>query len=311
MQQLSVIICTYNPNLPVLQTVLDGLKDQSLDRSVWELLIIDNKSTKSFDKLIDLSWHPFARIIREENAGLAHARIAGVHNSTASLLVFVDDDNLLDAAYLEQSLAFFEKNPQVGCFGGKSLPVFETTPPAWFEATGINLGCQNFGDELYISDYASADYMLNSYPEKAPIGTGMVISKKAFLAYLLDAQTNPIRMMLGRNGESLSSGEDNDIILSVVKSGYEIAYVPELVVHHLISKKRYTATYLQRMAYESNRTWVKVQALHKIGKGRKIEKWSYGLRKVKSYLSHKAWKSPAATIKWYGSCGTFKGLTEI
>lgn len=308
---LSVVICTYNPKLPVLKKVLDALKEQSLPRSDWELLVIDNCSTPPLSASLDLSWHPAARIIVEEKAGLSHARIAGVQNSKADLIVFADDDNVLESDYLENAFQFSANHPEVGCFGGRSLPVYETVPPHWFKDTGINLGCQDYGPELHISNFAVDGFKVRNYPEKAPIGTGMVILKKAFLSYLQDAANNPERMKLGRRGKSLSSGEDNDIILSIVKCGYEIAYVPKLVVHHFLPANRYQEDYLKRMAFESNRTWVKVLEIHGINPWKKIRPYSYAPRKVKSYLTNRAWKSPLAAIRWRSACGLFKGLSEL
>jgi glycosyltransferase involved in cell wall biosynthesis len=308
---LSVVICTYNPKLSILEKVLDGLKVQSLDKSQWELIIVDNCSPKPLIGLIDLPWHPNARIITEKKAGLFHARIGGVKNAATSLIVFADDDNVLAADYLEKSLQFYQSHPAVGCFGGRSLPVYETEPPVWFKEAGINLGCQDYGPELYVSNYAASDFKIEYYPEKAPIGTGMVIQKKAFLTYVDDAISNKERMKLGRKGQSLSSGEDYDIILSLVKSGFEIAYVPELVVHHLIPSNRYSKEYLEKMAFESNRTWVKVLEIHGINPHKKIPKWTLLPRQIKSFITLRAWHSPLSAIRWKSSCGTFKGLSEL
>ena len=116
----------------------------------------------------------------------------------------------------------------------------------------------------------------------------------------------------GGDNFSVLVSEDNDIILSLVKSGFEIAYVPQLVVHHLIPANRYSKEYLERMAFESNRTWVKVLAIHGINPHKKIRKWTVLPRKIRSYVIHRAWqKKPLQAIRWRSSCGTFTGLSEI
>ena len=96
----------------------------------------------------------------------------------------------MEKDYLEQALKFHESHPLVGRFGGKSIPVFESDPPNWFFYTGINLGCQDYGNEVYVSEYYKNRFKVNGYPEKAPIGTGMVITKEAFLAYVNDVKNN-------------------------------------------------------------------------------------------------------------------------
>ncbi|MEI6946652.1 glycosyltransferase [Paraflavisolibacter sp. H34] len=309
--EISVIICTYNPKTSIFHRVLEALRVQRLSRDLWELIIIDNNSALPVAPRFDLAGHPSARVIRETRPGLSHARLAGIRAARGSLVVFVDDDNVLEENYLAVALDFYKAHPRVGCFGGKSKPVFETHPPAWFFHTGVNLGCQDYGDELHVSNYTSAGRPVTGYPEKAPIGTGMVIQKEAFLLYLNEVATAPERLELGRKGQSLSSGEDNDIVLTVVKKGYELAYVPQLVVHHLIPAKRYSRGYLEKMAFESNKTWITVLALHGIRPWKKIGKWTYGLRTAKSYFAHRAWQSPLSSIKWKASCGLFKGLAEL
>lgn len=308
--KLSVVICSYAPKLHIFLQVLEALKQQSLSHDEWELILIDNNSPTPVAGLIDLGWHENSKIICEPIPGLAHARMAGVVAAQTPLIVFVDDDNLLNETYLETALRFHNEHPEVGCFGGRSLPVYETKPPGWFFQTGIDLGCQDYGSEEYISNFNS-DSPLKGYPEKAPIGTGMVISRKAFLYYQKEAAANPERLNLGRRGTSLSSGEDNDIILTLVKAGYQIAYVPRLVVNHLIPSSRFSFDYLKRMAFESNRTWVKVLEVHGINPHQKIPKWTIVPRMIKSYLTLKAWKSDLHQIRWKSSCGLFHGLSEI
>ena len=58
------------------------------------------------NKLADrfnISWHPNGRHVREDELGLTPARLRGVAEAVAELLVFVDDDNILDPDYLEQA----------------------------------------------------------------------------------------------------------------------------------------------------------------------------------------------------------------
>ena len=68
---------------------------QTLPKDHWELLVIDN----AFDRVLasewDLSWHPQARHIREDELGLTPARLRGIAEARGDVFVFVDDDNLL------------------------------------------------------------------------------------------------------------------------------------------------------------------------------------------------------------------------
>lgn len=136
---LSVIICTHNPKRHYLSKVLESLQFQTLSHDVWELLLIDNASQTPLNAEIDLSWHPNARHIREDQLGLTPARLRGIHESTADTLVFVDDDNILEPDYLEAALIISKDWAKIGAWSGQVKPVFEQQPPDWTKLYWTNL----------------------------------------------------------------------------------------------------------------------------------------------------------------------------
>ena len=104
MLNISVILCTHNPRKDYLRRVLAGLRAQTLPLHQWELLLVDNASAASLAGRFDLSWHPNARHVREEELGLTPARLRGIREASGAILVFVDDDTVLAPDYLEQAL---------------------------------------------------------------------------------------------------------------------------------------------------------------------------------------------------------------
>src|SRR5471030_1526734 len=131
--ELSVIICTHNPRPDYLTQTLDALKAQTLPKEQWELLLIDNASKEPLANSWDLSWHPHARHIREDELGLTPARMRGIQEAAAEVLVFVDDDNLLATGYLENALKLTISHPWVAAFGGNMIGEFETKPESCIE----------------------------------------------------------------------------------------------------------------------------------------------------------------------------------
>jgi glycosyltransferase involved in cell wall biosynthesis len=97
---VSVIVCTHNPRQEYLTRVLAALRVQTLPTAGWELLVIDNASKEPVAGRFDLSWHPHGRHVREDELGLTPARLRWIAEARAELLVFVDDDNVLDPDYL-------------------------------------------------------------------------------------------------------------------------------------------------------------------------------------------------------------------
>ena len=122
MPTLSVIICTHNPKIQLLREVLNALKTQTLDPSTWALLIVDNASGKPLQNQLDLSWHPQAKVVSEEILGLTHARLRGIQEQPSDIIVYVDDDNILQNDYLANVIQIADRYPWLGAWGGNLIP---------------------------------------------------------------------------------------------------------------------------------------------------------------------------------------------
>ena len=135
----------------------------------------------------------------------------------------------------------------------------------------------------------------------------MAIRRCALAQYISEAEANPFRTRLGRKGYDLASGEDNDMMMSMLTHGWDVAYFPQLRLEHLIPASRLTRDYLGRYAYSTNRTWVQVLDLHGISPWGPTTAPSLPLRKIRAYLTNKAWTSDANFIRWRAACGIFDG----
>ncbi|AZI25844.1 glycosyltransferase family 2 protein [Pedobacter sp. G11] len=299
---ISVVISTYNPHLSRLKLTLDGLRNQTLAYFNWELIIIDNNSDNNFHEHLDLTWQPNFRLLTEEEQGLTYARIRGFKTAEAEIIVMVDDDNILDENYLSNVASIFNANPYLGAIGGISTPLFETTPAKWVESFYPNLALRDLGRKNIINRWE------NNYPEASPIGAGMGLRKTALKNYLhkICSGNNIVK---DRTKLSLSSGGDNDIVLEVLKAGWEIGYFPDLSLTHIIPDARTGVRYLAKLIYDSNVSWVSLLASHQIYPWRNIPPYTYVPRCIKAWFMHKAWMGNKNYIQWRGACGLFKGLS--
>ncbi|HMG11414.1 MAG TPA: glycosyltransferase [Mucilaginibacter sp.] len=298
---LSVILPTYNPNPLRLSKTISGLQNQTLIFDSWELIVIDNNSVPAIE--IDLSWHPNSRIVTEEKPGLTYARLKGFEQAKGAVIVMVDDDNILDKDYLKNTLAIFTANPKSGAIGGKSTPSFEEAVPIWLTEFYGNLALRDLGENVIIADWK------NEYPWGAPIGAGMGIRKLALQSYLHKiANSNTI--LSDRTGASLSSGGDNDIVIEILKSGWQVGYYPQLELQHIIPVRRTQVNYLARLLNNTNKSWVQLLASHDISPWGEIAPWSVPFRKIKSWFTYRAWQNKVNYIKWKGACGLYDGLSE-
>jgi glycosyltransferase involved in cell wall biosynthesis len=235
---VSVIICTHNPRSDYLRRVLDALKASTLPMERWELLLIDNASSECLADAWDLSWHPYARHIREDELGLTAARLRGITESAGQLLVFVDDDNVLSYDYLETAITISRSFPQIAAFGGSSVAEYEEQPPAWF------FRYPNMPTREIVSDRWSNNPDDSS---STPIGAGMIVTRPLGFHYVAQSRANPLRKALDRCGTSLSAGGDIDLALMSCDIGFGKGVFKDLTLTHLIPASRLKLEYLLRL----------------------------------------------------------------
>lgn len=306
---ISVIICTHNPRQDYLRQVLEALTHQVLPRHAWELIVIDNASTVAIASEWSIDWHLQGRIIREDKVGLTAARLCGFQAAQGEILVFVDDDNLLNETYLLDVQRVFQQHPQMGAIGGKSVPQFEITPEPWMTEFYKVLALRDFGDFVQVSDSLRSDEPM-VYPDFAPAGIGLAIRREVFGAYVAQMQDDVARLALGRTGKQLTSGEDNDIVLTVMRQGWRVGYFPSLEVVHLIAANRLERDYLGRLNEAATRSWVQVLGIHDVQLWPPIAPWTVWPRKVKAFFAYGAWQDAAAYVRWRGACGLYEALAS-
>lgn len=236
---LSVIICTHNPRKDYLTRVLDALRAQTLPKAEWELLLIDNASKEPLAGQWDLSWHPHARIIREDELGLTPARLRGIKEARSELLVFVDDDNVLAGDYLQCATEIARQWPQLGVFGGCLTAEFEVPPEDWMKTYWPFLAIREVSRDVWTNNFRDSGIH--------PVGAGMVVRRSVAQAYFLSTTDKPLGRVLGRRGVSLISGEDSDIVRIATEQGQGFGLFKNLKLLHLISAFRLTEDYLVRL----------------------------------------------------------------
>jgi len=232
---ISVIICTHNPRQDYLRRTLGALKMQTLPRDQWELLLIDNSSDEPLAAVWDLSWHPQGRHLLERELGLTPARLCGIRESAGDLLVFVDDDNVLAADYLEAAAKLYSARPDLGVASGCLLPEYETPPPAWFGPYESWIAVRRIEASRWSNFFD---------PRSEPCGAGMCLRKEIAVKYLNRATASAGQRILGRRGRSLLSGEDVAITKVAIEMKYSMGQFVELKATHLIPSRRLSEEYL-------------------------------------------------------------------
>jgi glycosyltransferase involved in cell wall biosynthesis len=243
-----VIICTHNPRQDYLQRVLEALRGQSVPLSEWELLLVDNASSKPLSDLVDLTWHPNGRHIREMSLGLTQARLRGIVESKAELLVFVDDDNVLESNYLAHVLAISSEHPQLGAWSGNVRLEFDEPPPEWTKPYWRFLAERSVPADAWSCS--------TSDTPSTPFGAGMCVRRRVGVVYRNQLVESSMRRELDRKGHALTSGGDTDLALTACDLGLTAGVFARLELIHLIPTHRLTEDYLLRLCRGLAMSWM-------------------------------------------------------
>ena len=238
--KISVVICTHNPRQSHLAATIDGLQAQLLPKQDWELLVVDNGSEKPVGDDVDLSWHPLSRIICESNLGVVHARRTGIVKSSADLIVFVDDDNVLAPDYLTCCLEVACEFPKIAVFGGQIDGQLELQPsPAIVPYLGL-LAIRQFSRDAWSND---------PHDRTNPAGAGMCVRRSAAFHWLdvIEQRELTIGLMIGSVGRNMMRGEDDDLCYAARAKGWGVGHFAKLKLTHLIPAERLDPGYMVRL----------------------------------------------------------------
>ena len=264
--QCSVVICSFNPDRERLERTLDGLKRQTLPIRNWEFILVDNASEKPLEKAYDLSWHASGRHEREPQQGITHARIRGMNEAKADVILFVDDDNILEPNYLERGLELGSKWPHIGCWGGQLLPEFEIDPPDWTRPFWNFLAIRPLRHDLWTN--------LIGQHEAVPPTAGMFVRRTVWEPYVTNAMKDSRHYLVGQqeamlpasglfekktvwetyvrkamkdSRKILNRGEDTDLAFTACDLGFGVARFRELILTHIIPAERLSEPYLLKL----------------------------------------------------------------
>lgn len=238
MRGISVVICCYNSACRI-QLALEYLSRQKTDNNLaWEIILVNNNSTDNTVEIANQTWQSFKNkialhVIAEPRAGLSNAREAGIKAANHDVIIFCDDDNLLEENYVQHAFDLVETTGKLGygIWGGKTIAYFDETTkvPAWFEEQKGNYVVGEQAENT--GDISKRGYVW---------GAGMIIVKSLYLKLI--NERFPV-LLKDRTGEILSSGGDSELSLRSLIAGYNLYYDRSLILHHYIPRSRLTKSY--------------------------------------------------------------------
>lgn len=211
---VTIAICTRN-RTEDLKLCLDAL--MKLPDRGQEILVIDNDpSTDDTKNLIEQ--YPLVRYVFEKRKGLNIARNRAIAEATNDIVVFTDDDAVVDCQWLNKLVKNFD-SPIVMCVTGMTMPLeLETKAQEAFE------NYSPFGKGFYKKRF--------SFSTSNPLATGSVgAGANMAIRKSLMRDTGWFDEALDA-GTPTQSGGDHEFFARVLLAGYHIIYEPEALSWH-------------------------------------------------------------------------------
>jgi glycosyltransferase involved in cell wall biosynthesis len=222
--KISVIVCTYNGSKRIKGTFQSLLNMETVPGLQWELILVDNNSNddtaeiiKDFARTSGLN----VRYLLERKQGLAHARNTGVTAAKGDVLVFTDDDCIVDLRWLIGIFEEFRSDPALSGLGGRV---------ELYNKNDFPVTTRTFREKMLFS---SPKQLFTLLP-----GCNMAFRRRVFdIVGKFDPH-------LGA-GTRIASAEDSDIFYRVYKARLKMIYSPDVLVYH--NHGRSTAAQVERL----------------------------------------------------------------
>jgi len=219
---VTVAICTRN-RTDDLKLCLDAIIKLSYPN--LDILVVDNAPTNDATRQLVCGYYPKMRYIGEPRPGLDWARNRAIIEAKGEIIVFTDDDVVVDSRWIDALSRIFVENPEVMAVTGLVVPYeLETKSQCLFEIYG------GFGRGFQ----RKWNCLDSSLKEKNPshIGTG-IFGTGANMAYRrsLFEEIGGFDTALDV-GTVTNGGGDLEMFFRVIREGYPLVYEPNAIVRH-------------------------------------------------------------------------------
>lgn len=282
--KLTVAICTWN-RADLLDKTLEGMRELRIPAALeWELLVVDNNSTDHTQKVIESHCNLLPLQPLEENKqGLSHARNCAIEHANGELIVWTDDDVLVDREWLSEYARAAEEYRDYQFFGGLIEPWFEGSPPEWMRQTWARIE----------SAYAARDLSQEEFDfceKRVPFGANYAVRSELQKEHRYDP-------LLGRNGTRMVGGEEVAVIREFLSKGDRGRWLPHAKVKHFIPRERQNLGYLRKYYQGQGAVGGPTPVTDKSLFGRPRWLWRAWLEAEFRYQLHRWTKTPSVWIE--------------
>ena len=230
--KISVAICTWNRSRLLKQTLesIAATNRSSIDS--WELIVVDNNSTDNTREVVTGFSDRLPIIyVQETEQGLSASRNRAIESVTGDLIVWTDNDVIVDANWLRAYQSAANRYPDSAFFGGVIRPVFESPCPAWLEETW-----QKCKGVYAVRDLGKKEFEFQ--PNQFPYGANFAVRANVQRQFRFDTS-------IGRVSGGLVGEEEIEMLRRVTAAGHVGTWIPSAKLQHFIPNDRVTPEYVR------------------------------------------------------------------
>ena len=247
----TILICTYN-RADDLERTLESLAESAVAGFSWDVLVVDNNSNDRTHDVVDARIASFPvrlRYLFEPRQGKSNALNTGMNAAHAAIIVFTDDDVVVETGWLQAAVQPLLKRRDIGYTGGPVRPIWKASRPSWLDEAG------NLGGAIAVMDHGPSSFVFEEQ-KKTPLGVNMAVRRDVI------ERIGGFRPELGRNGKSLLGQEQAEFFYRSREAGIRGLYVPAMVLNHVVPASRLTRRYFRRWWYWKGVSHARVHAMH-------------------------------------------------
>lgn len=239
---VTAVICTRNRAARYLPRAVASLLAQGDDAGAFEVLVVDNDSSDPTRRVVDdliaaaPPTGPRLRYAFEPRVGLSHARNRALAEARAPVVAYLDDDAVADPGWVAVIARRFAEDGALAALSGPVLPIWEAEPPAWLP-----------------------DRLHGALGLRAAVDDGRLFGGNAAYRAATLRALGGFAPELGRRGEALLQGEDDDVAARLAAAGAPVAFEAAMLIRHHVPAARLRRAYLLRWALGSGRSQARIR----------------------------------------------------
>ena len=216
---------------------LASVAKQDYNKKEWECVVVNNNSSDNTSEQVVAFAQKNAdiniRLVEEPKQGLSYARNRGIVEAKGQFLVFIDDDETVNEGFVSAYIDLFHNHGAFAAAGALRV-CYDTARPKWMSY---------YTEKMIANPVDLGEEIITITSSVTPAGGNMAFNREIFHLY------GKFDTDLGRRGDALYGGEENDLFARIRDLGERVFYTPHAIAYHHIADHKLTPEYFDKLSY--------------------------------------------------------------